>query len=73
MATLNYRHQIEIRGQDGLRWSLNLFVIPMYTRLAPYTDVLQAFFNVMLKEMGVKGVKTREIWSMDEDELATLP
>lgn len=33
----------------------------------------QAFFNVMLKEMGVRGVKVQEMVSIDEDGLAMLP
>ncbi|KAI5361405.1 Putative peptidase C12, ubiquitin carboxyl-terminal hydrolase [Septoria linicola] len=32
-----------------------------------------AFFNVMLKEMGVRGVKVQEVLSIDEDMLAMLP
>lgn len=32
-----------------------------------------AFFNVMLKDMGVHGVKTSEVWSLDDNELVVLP
>ncbi|KZL72096.1 ubiquitin carboxyl-terminal family 1 [Colletotrichum incanum] len=32
-----------------------------------------AFFNAMLREMGVKDVKVQEIFSVDEDYVATLP
>lgn len=32
-----------------------------------------AFFNVMLKDMGVHGVKINEVWSLDDTELAILP
>lgn len=32
-----------------------------------------AFFNVMLKDMGVHGVKINEVWSLDDDNLAILP
>jgi ubiquitin carboxyl-terminal hydrolase L5 len=32
-----------------------------------------AFFNVMLKDMGVHGVKTSEVWSLEDNELAVLP
>ena len=32
-----------------------------------------AFFNVMLKDMGVRGVKVNEVWSLDADDLAMLP
>lgn len=32
-----------------------------------------AFFNVMLKDMGVHGVKTSEVWSLDENDLVVLP
>jgi len=35
--------------------------------------VLQAFFNVMLKRFGVKGVKVREVVSLDEEILVFLP
>ena len=32
-----------------------------------------AFFNVMLKEMGVRGVKVNEVYSMDDNDMAMLP
>jgi hypothetical protein len=32
-----------------------------------------AFFNVMLKEMGVRGIKVNEVWSMDDNCMAMLP
>ncbi|KAI9785865.1 MAG: hypothetical protein M1816_008192 [Peltula sp. TS41687] len=32
-----------------------------------------AFFNVMLKEFGVKGVKTMEVFSFDDESLAEIP
>ena len=32
-----------------------------------------AFFNVMLKEMGVRGVKVNEVWSLDDNNMAALP
>lgn len=32
-----------------------------------------AFFNVMLKDMGVRGVKVQEVYSLDEEMLAILP
>jgi ubiquitin carboxyl-terminal hydrolase L5 len=32
-----------------------------------------AFFNTMLKDMGVHGVKTSEVWSLEDNELAVLP
>ncbi|KAM0710158.1 hypothetical protein Q7P35_002520 [Cladosporium inversicolor] len=32
-----------------------------------------AFFNAMLKDMGVRGVKTSEVWSLDGNDLAILP
>lgn len=34
---------------------------------------MQAFFNVMLKEIGVRGVKIQEVVSLDEDMMAFLP
>jgi ubiquitin carboxyl-terminal hydrolase L5 len=33
----------------------------------------QAFFNVMLREAGVKGVKIQELFSIDEEMIAFLP
>ena len=33
----------------------------------------QAFFNVMLKEMAVHGVKIHEVYGLDEEMLAILP
>lgn len=32
-----------------------------------------AFFNAMLKDMGVRGVKMSEVWSLDDNDLAILP
>ena len=32
-----------------------------------------AFFNVMLKDMGVRGVKVNEVYSMDDNDMAMLP
>ena len=33
----------------------------------------QAYFNVMLKEMGARGLRIHELWSLDDDMLAVLP
>lgn len=33
----------------------------------------QALFNVMLREMGVRGLKVQELYSIDDDMLAFLP
>ena len=33
----------------------------------------QAFFNAMLKQFGVEGVKVREVVTLDEDFLRSLP
>jgi hypothetical protein len=33
----------------------------------------QAFFNVMLKDAGVRGIKVQELYSLDSDMLAILP
>jgi ubiquitin carboxyl-terminal hydrolase L5 len=32
-----------------------------------------AFFNVMLKDMGVDGVKMSEVWSLEDNDLAVVP
>ena len=32
-----------------------------------------AFFNVMLRDMGVRGVKVQEVFSLEDMELAVLP
>lgn len=34
---------------------------------------MQAFFNVMLKEFGVRGVKVQELYGLDAGLLAMLP
>jgi hypothetical protein len=34
---------------------------------------IQAFFNVMLKDFGVRGVKVQEVVSLDEEILTFLP
>lgn len=41
--------------------------------IAVHSFQIQAFFNVMLREFGVKGVKVKEIVSLDTDILARLP
>ena len=33
----------------------------------------QAFFNVILRELGVKDVKIQELFGVDEDSLGFLP
>ena len=33
----------------------------------------KAFFNVMLHEFGVEGVKVQEVFGLDEELLAMLP
>jgi len=37
------------------------------------TNSLQAYFNVMLREWGVKGVKVQEVYGLDDTMLAFLP
>ena len=37
------------------------------------SNKVQAFFNVMLKELGVKGVKVCEVVSLDHEMLGLLP
>lgn len=44
-----------------------------FTILNISADNLKAYFNVMLKEMGVRGVRIHEVYSMDPADLATLP
>lgn len=34
---------------------------------------LKAYFNIMLRDFGVEGVKVQEIVSLDEELLACLP
>lgn len=34
---------------------------------------MQAFFNVMLREFGVNGIKVQEVVGLDEELLAFLP
>ncbi len=34
---------------------------------------MQAFFNVMLREFGVDGIKVQEVVGLDEELLAFLP
>lgn len=44
---------------------------------APYRDtaltMVQAFFNVMLRDLGVEGVKIQEVFSLDEEMLEMIP
>lgn len=37
------------------------------------SDYIQAIFNVMLKDFGVKGVKVQEVYGLDDASLAYLP
>ena len=44
------------------------------TLVAPIAyRLVQAFFNMMLKQLGVQGVKVCEVFSFDEDMLQSLP
>ena len=59
-------------GEAGVRSSLNLWGVTEQSQCAR-SNVLQAFFNIMLRELGVKGVKVCEVVSLDEDILSLLP
>lgn len=37
------------------------------------TDQKQAFFNIILRDLGVQNVKAQEIFSIDQDSLDFLP
>ena len=66
------RMQTRRTGEAGVRSSLNLWGITEQSQCAR-SNVLQAFFNIMLRELGVKGVKVCEVVSLDEDILSLLP
>lgn len=64
---------IAILGQVGASLSLNPYVIRTVFLYVVVADDRKAYFNVMLREMGVKGVKIQEVFALDDDMLAILP
>ncbi|KAL9123216.1 MAG: hypothetical protein Q9187_000233 [Circinaria calcarea] len=56
--------------EDKRRWNGFCEIESEPVRLS---DVSEAFFNVMLKQFGVKGVKVQEVVSLDKELLAWLP
>jgi len=76
---LSKPHSAEATVGDRQKWqgfceieSDPVFESGISFRLNMLTQV-QAFFNVMLKEMGAKGVKVKEVFSLDAEALALLP
>lgn len=55
----------------SVRLNLNQSVRRLVTLDRKLTD-LQAFFNVMLREFGVEGVKVQELFSLDEEMIDQL-
>lgn len=51
--------------------------VSCYHQIIAFKDVIAhnqlAFFNVMLRDFGVRGIKVQEIFSLDDDMLACLP
>lgn len=41
--------------------------------LFPCLPVIQAFFNVILRHLGVAGIKVQEVFSLDDEMLNFLP
>lgn len=35
--------------------------------------MIQAFFNVMLRDLGVEGVKIQEVFSLEQEMLQMIP
>jgi len=61
-------------GKDSVRLNQSLSVIfHLFSSVMPELTTQQAFFNVMLKDFGVKGVKVQEVFGLDDDLLAMLP
>lgn len=56
----------------SVRLNLNQYVRRLDPLSKKLTD-LQAFFNVMLREFGVEGVKVQELFSLDEEMIDQLP
>ena len=61
----------------SVRLNLSQYYEPDLPSQSPFckvgTDFIQAFFNVMLKNFGVKGVKVQEVVSLDEELLSCIP
>lgn len=45
----------------------------MSTPFAPPLTEAQAFFNIILRDLGVKDIKAQEIFTIDQDSLDMLP
>lgn len=52
---------------------VRLHIFPMNADPYPSLTVDEAFFNTMLRELGVNNVKAQEVFSIDPGDLALLP
>ena len=65
--------KMEFVGRDSARSSPSQYVHHSFTLVPVYLFIHKAFFNVMLKEFGVQGVKVHEVVSLDDEILLSLP
>lgn len=63
----NWKGFCEIESEPVSAWQRSVHL--QYQVLIDF----QAFFNVMLKDFGVRGVKVQEVVSLDEEILTFLP
>ena len=65
--------RIKLDGMDFVRLSQNQCVSKHSTPIRKESNQAQAFFNVMLKQFGVQGVKVHEVVSLDDEILMCIP
>ena len=60
-------------GKVSVKLNRSQYVFIIHLSVDACLQLLQAYFNIMLKKFGVQGVKVQEIVSLDDEILAFLP
>ena len=75
LKILQPRQRWETReiGKVSVKLNRSQYVFIIHLSVDVCLQLLQAYFNIMLKKFGVQGVKVQEIVSLDDEILAFLP
>lgn len=60
-------------GKVSVKLNRSQYVFIIHLSVDVCLQLLQAYFNIMLKKFGVQGVKVQEVVSLDDEILAFLP
>ena len=60
-------------GKVFVKLNRSQYIFNIHLSVDVCLQLLQAYFNIMLKKFGVQGVKVQEIVSLDDEILAFLP